>query len=65
MYEYKKAARPRGTDSARVVQVIETKAIAGTGEPEDPVRTVTEYWDFEGKRLAVIDSWAPSEQPHP
>ena len=32
--EYKNTARLRGTDSAKVIQVIETKAIAGRGTPD-------------------------------
>lgn len=45
-------ARPRGTDSARVIQAIETKSLRGLGTDEDPVRIVTQYWDFEGNLLA-------------
>jgi len=64
MFSEKKAVRPRGTDSARVIQVIVTEAIAGTGEPDDPVRTITEYWDFEGNRLAINDPAARSGELH-
>ena len=42
--------RPRGTDSARVIQVIVTEALRGKGTNEDLCRLVTQYWDFEGKR---------------
>jgi len=59
-----KTARPRGTDSAKVIQVIVTESVVGTGEHGDPVRTVKEYWDFEGERLAVNDSAALSVQLH-
>lgn len=49
-------ARPRGTDSARVIQVIETRALRGTGEDEtDMCREVKQYWDFDGKLLAEND----------
>ena len=48
--------RPRGTDSARVVSVIETKALRGTGTQEDMCREVIQYWDFEGNLLAERDS---------
>lgn len=51
----KKTARPRGTDSARVIQVIETEAIAGRGTADDPVRAVLQYWSFDGELLAVND----------
>lgn len=44
--------RPDGTKSARVIQVIETKAKRGIGTKKDPVREVTQYWDFNGKFLA-------------
>lgn len=49
--------RPRATDSARVIQVIETKALRGLGEDKiDPCRIVTQYWDFDGKMLASDDN---------
>ena len=53
---------PRGTDKARVVQVIETTALRGKGTPDDPCRHVVQYWDFEGNLLAKHDTWrdAPS-----
>lgn len=46
------AARQRGTDSARVISVIETKALRGEGTEENPNRIVTQYWDFAGNLLA-------------
>lgn len=36
--------RPEGTKSAKVIQVIETKANRGLGTEKDPVREVTQYW---------------------
>lgn len=51
----KKTARPRGTDSAKVIQVIVTESIAGIGVEEDPVRTVKQYWGLDGELLAVSD----------
>lgn len=42
----------RGTDSAKVIRVIETKSIKGTGTEKDPVRVVTQYWSLNGKLLA-------------
>ena len=48
-------ARPRGTDSARVIQVIETRTLRGEGTEKDPCRIVTQYWNFEGKLLAEDD----------
>lgn len=48
--------RASGTNSARVIQVIETKAKRGLGTEKDPVREVTQYWDLEGKFLAEMDT---------
>lgn len=47
--------RPDGVKSARIIQVIETKAKRGLGTEKDPVREVTQYWDFEGNFLAEMD----------
>lgn len=47
--------RADGTKSARIIQVIETKAKRGLGTEKDPVRAVTQYWDFDGKFLAEMD----------
>jgi len=48
-------ARPRGTDNAKVIQVICTESIRGYVTNSDMVRVVTQYWDFEGKLLAERD----------
>lgn len=53
MFEPKETARPRGTDSAKVLQVIETKALEGNGTSEDPCRITTQYWSLDGKLLAT------------
>lgn len=45
----------RGTDSARVIQVIKTEALRGKGTQEDLSRVVTQYWDFNGNLLAEHD----------
>ncbi len=47
--------RSDGVKSAKVVQVIETKSKRGLGTEKDPVRIVTQYWDFDGKFLAEMD----------
>jgi len=47
--------RARGTDSAKVIQVIETKSMRGTGMVDEPVRVVTQYWSFDGTLLAEND----------
>lgn len=46
---------PRGTDSARVIQVIETKAMRGEGTDIQPSREVTQYWTLDGEFLAEND----------
>ena len=48
--------RPDGAKSAKVIQVIEVKAKRGLGTEKDPVREVTQYWDFEGNFLAEMDT---------
>lgn len=48
-------ARPEGTKSAKVIQVIETTAKRGLGTEKDPVRVVTQYWDLDGNFLAEMD----------
>ena len=47
--------RPRGTDNAKVIQVIETTALRAGGTEKDKCREVKQYWDFEGKLLAEYD----------
>ena len=62
--ETKRAARPRGTDSAKVISVIVTESIVGSGlDHDDPVRTVKQYWSTDGKLLAVNDPRVPSPEP--
>lgn len=48
--------RPRGTDKAEVINVIKTTSLLGRGIPEDPVRYIYQYWDFEGNLLAKHDT---------
>ncbi len=55
----KETARPRGTDSAKIIPVIETETIAGYGTEEDPVRSVKQYWSMSGTLLAVNDPFFP------
>lgn len=49
------AARPRGTDLARVIQVIETRSLRGEGTEADKCREIKQYWDFDGNLLAEND----------
>ena len=55
MDSYRKPVRPRGTDGAKVIQVIETRALRGLGTEEDLLREVVQYWDFDGILLAEYD----------
>lgn len=55
MCEEKSTARPRGTSSAKVIQVIRTTATRGKGNENDPCRIVTQYWSLDGKMLAEND----------
>ena len=48
-------ARPRGTDGARVVEVIETRSLRGEGTENDLCREVVQYWSFDGELLAEND----------
>lgn len=43
---------PRGTDRAKVIQVIVTESLSGAGTEESPLCIVKQYWDFEGNLLA-------------
>lgn len=53
---------PHGSESARVIAVIEVKTARGSGvTPEDPARTVTEYWSLFGEKLAESDPIAQAE----
>lgn len=49
------SVRPRGTDMARVIQVIETRSLKGKGTENDKCREVMQYWNFDGKLLAEYD----------
>ena len=49
--------RPRGTDIAQVIQVIETRSIIGVGTETDPCRLIKQYWDFDGQLLAKKDEF--------
>ena len=57
-----KVVRPRGTDSARVIPVIETKSIRGSGADDDLCRLVIQYWDFDGNLLAENDPCAKEKE---
>ncbi len=46
---------PRGVDSARVIQVIETVAMRVSGEDGQPARRVAQYWSLQGELLVERD----------
>ena len=41
--------------NAKIIEVIETMSLRGTGSKGDPVRPLMRYWDFKGKLLAEKD----------
>lgn len=45
----------RGIKSVKVVEVIRTETVVGTATESDPVRTVIQYWDFDGNLLSEND----------
>lgn len=47
-----KLSLPQETKSARVVSVIETITLAGSGTDEDPLYEIHQYWSLTGKLLA-------------
>lgn len=49
----RKNVRPRGTDSAKVIQVIVTEAVEGRGTEADPCYIQKRYWSFEGELIAI------------
>ena len=53
LHPTKSTARPRGTDSAKVIQVIVTESLAGRGTDEDPCYIQERYWSFDGKLIAI------------
>ena len=52
---------PRGVDSTKVIQVIETRAARGSGTREQPTREVIQYRSFDGTLLAESDPIAIPE----
>lgn len=64
MDDQKNTVRPNGTDSAKVIQVIETKSNRGKGTLDDLSRQVVQYWSLEGQLLAERDPHTTkNEQP--
>lgn len=46
---------PRTPDEVKVIQVVQTRALRGTGTQQDPARIVTQHWSFDGELLAESD----------
>lgn len=59
--DQKKNVRPRGTDAAKVIQVIETIALKGSGTEDDPARAVKQFWSFDGDLIAENDPFICEE----
>lgn len=53
----KETVHPMGVDSVKVTSVVELKISIGSGDEDDPVRQVTEFWSLDGNRLAVTDPY--------
>ena len=51
--EKKITAIPRGCDSARVEQVIVTRALKGAGTEDDPCREAIQYWTLDGELIVT------------
>lgn len=51
--EQKITAIPRWCDSARVEQVIVTRALKGAGTGDDPCREVIQYWTLDGELIVT------------
>ena len=68
MFDNQKVIRPRGTDRAKVIQVIVTESLVGSGTEADPAAIVKQYWDFDGSLLAsdrIIAPGSSSETAFP
>ena len=57
MNKEKNTVRPTGTDSDKVIQVIETRSSRGRGTENDLSRQVVQYWSMEGELLAEKDPY--------
>ncbi len=51
-------------ESAKIIEVIETKILKGDGE-KTPIRKVVQYWDQDGELLAERDPWMVSVPQSP
>lgn len=44
-------------ENVKLIQVIETVSVKGSGSPGDPVRLMKQYWSLDGKKLAETDPY--------
>lgn len=44
--------KAKGIERAKMVEVIKTRTVKGDGTPEDPVRSVVQYWEKDGRLIA-------------
>lgn len=42
-------------ETTSIVSVIRSVRIVGAGVPEDPTRTIVQYWSLNGELLAELD----------
>lgn len=54
--------RANGTDSAKVIRVIETRSNRGTGTKDDVCRQIVQYWSMGGKLLAERDPYTAKDE---
>ena len=54
MREKLETPHPRGTDSAKVIQVIVTEALKGQGTEDDACLIQKRYWSLNGELLAIV-----------
>lgn len=52
----------KGIQSAKVIEVIQTQSVIGSGVAADPYRIVVRYWDFKGNLLAEYDDWEINQE---
>lgn len=55
----------QNVENAQVIQVVAIKLVIGDGTNNNPTRSITEYWSFDGELIAISDPLAPSRQPPP
>ena len=54
----------RGTDCAKVIEIIETRSLAGDGTYNNTIRVTTQYWSRDGVLLATRNNQANEDGDH-